>query len=269
MSDIDQRFRAERLQRQINEIEERERQASHRRHLQRIRAEFATPTKTIHIDGPIGQEPGELSAKWFRSQLPSDGSPIVVKFHSEGGSLFEAFAIYDLVEAYKGPKRAIVESMAFSAASMLLCAFDEVDVTPNGYVMIHSPHIEGDDNLEDSQKRLLAQLRDKMVGIYTAKTRKPRSFIERELDREVFYDAEASISLGIATRIAPASSAVVARLPQRVLAKLQASKLSAKAQWQTAVDAAAKTMPRADAVKHVDKNNPGLRQRMLAEVNRR
>jgi hypothetical protein len=32
--------------------------------------------RVIRIDGPIGQGPGEISARWVRSQLPADGSPI-------------------------------------------------------------------------------------------------------------------------------------------------------------------------------------------------
>lgn len=265
---IDQRFQAERLRRQIAEMETAERKANHQRQLAKVRAEFAKPARTIHIDSVIGDATGEISARWFRSQLPADGSPIVVKIHSEGGSVFEAFAIYDLIEGYRGPKRAVVESMAFSAASLLLCAFDEVDITPNGYVMVHSPHMDGKD-LSRSERELLENLRSRMVAIYSQKTGKPISVIDRLIDQETFFDAEASIGLGIASRIASASSAVVARLPQRVLAKLQSSKLSAKAQWQAAVDVAAATMPRAKAITSVDKTHPGLRQKMIAEINNR
>lgn len=266
--DIDQRFQAERLRRQIAEMETAERRANHQRQLAKVRAEFATPARTIHVDSVIGQEPGEISARWFRQQLPADGSPIVCKFHSEGGSVFEAFALYDQIEGYRGPKRAVVESMAFSAASMLLCAFDVVDITPNGYVMVHSPHMD-DKDLSRSERELLENLRARMVAIYAKKTGKPTSVIDRLIDQETFFDAEASIGLGIANRIAPASSAAVARLPQRVLAKLQSSKLSAKAQWQAAVDATAATMSRSKAITTVDKTHPGLRQKMIAEANGR
>ncbi|MCU0710432.1 MAG: Clp protease ClpP [Pirellula sp.] len=223
----------------------------------------------IQIHKPIGQAPGEFSAAMFRSQLPKNGEPLIVSFHSEGGSLFEAFAIFDMIKAYRGRKVAKVEAMAFSAASMLLCAFDSVEVSPNAYVMLHNPHFEGE-SVDDSQKRLLAQLRDRMVGIYADKTRRPRSFIERELDREVFYDAQASIGLGIANRIAPATLGVVARLPQRIVARIRSSDVSAKARWNTEVKARiAAGKNGIDAVRAVDREFPGLRLQMLAEVNKR
>ena len=43
--------------------------------------------KTITIDGVIGTGKGEISSRWFQSQLPTDGSEIEVEIHSEGGSV--------------------------------------------------------------------------------------------------------------------------------------------------------------------------------------
>jgi ATP-dependent Clp protease protease subunit len=226
--------------------------------------------RVIRIDGPIGQAPGEFSAKWFRSQLPSDGSPVEVKFHSEGGSVFEAFAIYDAIAGYRGKKTATVESMAFSAASMLLCAFDDVAASPNAYVMLHAPYFDGD--APASEKKLLANLRERLINIYASKTRQPVATITRMIDQETFFDAEASVSLGIVNRISTASSAVMARLPARVLAKLVSSKTAGTtvaARWKAAVDAKARTMPRAKAIVAVDKSHPGLRLAMIREANRR
>lgn len=221
--------------------------------------------RTISIDGPIGNQPGELSAKWFKNQLPADGSPIRVAFHSEGGSLFEAFAMLDAIRAYPGRKVASVESMAFSAASMLLCGFDDVSISPNGYVMIHSPYFDRDD-VSPSEQLLLGNLRERLVNIYAERTRKPISTISRMIDQETFFDAEAAVSLGIVNRISKASPGVLARrLPQRVLAKLTyrtASARSATARWQSAVLAFG-------SVREADRRNPGLRLAMLAEVNRR
>lgn len=227
--------------------------------------------RIIRIDGPIGQEPGEISARWFRSQLPVDGSPFEAKFHSEGGSVFEAFAIYDAVASYRGKKTATVESMAFSAASLLLCAFDDVGISPNGYCMIHAPHFDGED-VPKSEQALLASLRKKMIGIYASKTQKPVATISRLIDQETFFDAEASISLGIVNRIVRASSAVSARMPARILARIKAASpvgTTATARWRAAVDARATTMPRAKAIMAVDESHPGLRQRMIDEANGR
>lgn len=227
--------------------------------------------KVIHIDAPIGNAPGEISSKSFRSQLPADGGPIQVRFHSEGGSVFESFAILDAITDYQGPKSAIVSSMAFSAASLLLCAFDDVEITANGYTMLHHPHIESED-MTPSDKRLLAQLRTKMISIYAHKTGKSTAIIARLLDQETFFDAEASVDLGLVSRVASRSSLVSARLPNRVLARLRTASTgrTATSRWKAAVDAA---MPRCKsrmaAVSMVNRENPGLRQAFVNEVNAR
>jgi len=227
--------------------------------------------RTIRIDGPIGQAEGELSARWFRSQLPADGSPIEVRFHSEGGSVFESFGMFDTIKAYGGRKTAIVESMAFSAASLLLCAFDDVAISPNGYTMVHAPYFDSED-VPKSERALLASLRERMIGIYAEKTRKPIATISRMVDEETFLDAESSISLGIVNRISRIPLAFVARMPARILAKIKAASpvgTTATARWKAAVDAKAATMPRAKAIMEVEKTHPGLRQQFVAEFNKR
>lgn len=219
--------------------------------------------KTIRIDGPIGQEPGEISAKWFRSQLPSDGSHVEVRVHSEGGSVFEAFAIFDAVKAYSGRKTAVVESMAFSAASLLLCAFDDVAISPNGYTMVHAPYFDSEE-LPKSEHQLLESLRERMIGIYSEKTGKPIATISKMVDEETFLDAESSIRLGIVNRISRIPSAFLARMPARILARIKGSApgATATAKWKAAVAACG-------SVTKADQQNPGLRQKMLAEANRR
>jgi len=219
--------------------------------------------RTIRIDAPIGTEPGEISARWFRSQLPTDGSPVRVIFHSEGGSVFEAFAIHDAIQAYRGRKTASVESMAFSAASLLLCAFDETTISPNGYVMLHAPHLDGRE-ASGSERALLANLRRRLIDIYASKTRQPVATITRLIDAETFFDAEASVSLGLVDRVLSSRATITARaVPARVLARLSTSTtMNAKARWQAAVRACG-------SVRLADRKHPGLRLAMLAEVNRR
>lgn len=225
-----------------------------------IRAEMANGPKVIWLDGPIGQDDGEYSAAWLRSQLPTDNREIVVKIHSEGGSVFEAFAMFDILADYAGPKRCEVASMAFSAASLLPCCFDDSAITPNGYTMIHAPHMESDETTS-SEKVLLDELRSKMVDIYSVRTGKPESVIRRLVDNESFFDAEDSVALGLVHRVA-GRNVVAKKLPGRIVAKLKPS-TSAAGRWRAAVDANGGDIMKAD------KQNPGLRLKMLAEVNRR
>jgi len=75
--------------------------------------------KEIRIDGVIGQGEGEVSAAWVRTQLPSNGTDAIrVSMHSEGGSVFEGFAIHDVFQAYTGPKTIAIESVYYTQLTL-------------------------------------------------------------------------------------------------------------------------------------------------------
>lgn len=170
----------------------------------------------IVIDGIIGNGQGEISAQMVKSQLPSTGEPITVKIHSEGGSVFEGFAIYDALAAYQGQKTAIIESSAFSIASFIPMACDQIEITPNGYMMLHNPYVgvEGDDEELAKQSQLLGQLKTNMVNAYVQRTGKPEDEIRAILKQETYLNASDAVAMGFCNRITekPITGRVFARL---------------------------------------------------------
>ena len=184
--------------------------------------------KTIRIDGVIGRGPNEVTADSVREQLPANGSdPIAVKIHSEGGSVFEGFAIYDALAAYEGPKSLSIESSAFSIASFIAMAFDDVAISPNGFVMIHNPAamIDGDDEEMAASAELLASLKSQMIAAYSRRSGKSEDEIRGLMKRETYLNAEQAVAMGFAQRIAgqPVMGRPFARLsnmPHGVVAAL-------------------------------------------------
>lgn len=159
---------------------------------------------TITIDGIIGRNEGEVSAQAVASMLPVDRStPIEVVIHSEGGSVFEGFAIHDLLASYPGPKKARVASSAFSIASFIPMEFDEIEITPNGYMMIHCPsaEVDGDDEELSRNANLLKDLKAKMVAAYSRRSGKAPEVIADMLKRETWLNAEQAVAMGLANRI--------------------------------------------------------------------
>jgi ATP-dependent protease ClpP protease subunit len=162
-------------------------------------------TKTIRIDGVIGTGDGEISAAMVREQLPQNGAdPIAVKIHSEGGSVFEGFAIHDAFAAYQGPKSLSIESSAFSIASFIACAFDDVEISSNGYMMLHNPYaqVEGDDEDFARQSEMLGKLKSSMVSAYAQRSGKSEDEIKAILKNETYLNAQQSVEMGLAKRIA-------------------------------------------------------------------
>ncbi len=160
--------------------------------------------KEIRIDGVIGQGEGEVSAAWVRAELPSNGTDAIrVSMHSEGGSVFEGFAIYDVFTKYAGPKTIAIESTAFSISSFIAMAFDEIEMSPNAYFMLHNPRIgiEGDDDELAQSAAMIADLKTNMVNAYARRTGKPVEEIQAVLKAETYFNAADAVAFGLADRI--------------------------------------------------------------------
>jgi ATP-dependent protease ClpP protease subunit len=159
--------------------------------------------KQIIIDGVIGTNPGEISASMVKAQLPTTGEPIELVIHSEGGSVFEGFAIFDAVNEYPGRKTASIKSSAFSIASLIPMACDEVSITPNGYMMIHRPYggIEGDDEQMTNQAELIRDMRAKMTTAYSVRSGRSEEEIAAMMERETLLNAEKCLAMGFVNRI--------------------------------------------------------------------
>lgn len=170
----------------------------------------------IKIDGVIGRGPNQISSNWVHSQLPTDGSEIAVKIHSEGGSVFEGFRIYDILAAYEGKKTAVIESCAFSIASFIPLACDEVVITPNGYMMLHNPRmgVEGDDVELAKSSEDLKKYKANMIEAYAKKTGRPENEVLDILKAETYLNAREAVAIGLADRIAekPVTGRVFAQL---------------------------------------------------------
>jgi len=124
--------------------------------------------------------------------------------HSEGGSVFEGFAIHDEFAKYKGPKSLSIESSAFSISSFIPCAFEDVEISPNGYMMLHNPYTqaEGDDEYLARQSDLLGKLKSSMIAAYAQRSGKSEDEIKSILKNETYLNAQQSVEMGLAKRIA-------------------------------------------------------------------
>jgi ATP-dependent protease ClpP protease subunit len=140
----------------------------------------------------------------LRSELPSNGTdPIRVSVHSEGGSVFEGFACHDVLAEYKGPKTIAVESTAFSIASFIAMAGDEIEMSPNAYFMLHNPriNIEGDDEELAKKSGMISSLKTTMVNGYAQRTGKSTDEIQAILKAETYFNATEAVAFGLADRV--------------------------------------------------------------------
>ena len=185
----------------------------------------------IKLYGPIGY-PG-ITSPTFKSLL-ADCDPsqeLIIRIDSEGGSVFDGLGIHDAIAAWPGDVRAVVESSAFSIASFIAMAADTIEITENGYLMLHNPYTTTEGDSEDLQKQaeLLGKLRDSMVSAYAGKTGKSREEVEAVMRAETWLDAREAQASGFVDSILPTArkSVAVARfkgnMPERVIQSLNDS----------------------------------------------
>lgn len=85
-------------------------------------------------------EPGlYIAPESFLEDLAAvkDKSAITIKINSCGGDLYTGIAIHNAIKGLSGTKTVIIDGIAASAASVIACAGDDVQVYPGSMIMIH------------------------------------------------------------------------------------------------------------------------------------
>jgi ATP-dependent protease ClpP protease subunit len=156
----------------------------------------------IKLYGVIGEDVTAQSVKTLLAKM-DQSQPLFVRIDSEGGSVFDGLSIYEAFAAYPGPKKAVIEPTAFSIASYIAAAFDDVEIVGNGYMMIHSPWTEAAGTASDLHKQaeLLDKLQASMVQAYSQRTGKSEDEIKALLEKETWLNAQEAVQMGLATRV--------------------------------------------------------------------
>ena len=101
-----------------------------------------TAAAEIYIYGDIGESWYEetVSATSFVRDLQAlDVEAITVRINSIGGSVPDGLAIYNAIKRHKATVTTEVDGMAFSIASLIAMAGDQVHMANNAMLMIHAP----------------------------------------------------------------------------------------------------------------------------------
>ena len=132
-------------------------------------------------------------------------SNITIKINSCGGDLYTGIAIHNAIKGLEGTKTVIVEGIAASAASVIMCAGDDVQVYPGSMVMIHgvSGLLWDYYNLQDLkklQKDFDASERA-IAEIYHAKTGIATDQLRNMMTRETWMVGQEAIDNGFANTL--------------------------------------------------------------------
>lgn len=131
-----------------------------------------------------------------------DKAEVVIKINSCGGDLYTGIAIHNALKGLSGHKTVIVEGIAASAASVIACAGDEVQVHPGSIIMIHCCASVFYDYMsaEDLKKALkgMEAADAAMAEIYHAKTNINVETLRSMMSKETWMTGRQAVEKGFA-----------------------------------------------------------------------
>ena len=170
----------------------------------------------IDIYGDIGESFwGEsITASSVKDQLKEMKGDVTVRINSGGGSVFEGFAMYNLLKAHDGKVTTINDGIAASAASTVFMAGDERITADNALTMIHNPWSLAFGDAEEMRNtaNLLDKIKGSIIKTYTAGTDLSDDEVSNMMSDETWLDADEAIKQGFATDKAEDSSKAVANM---------------------------------------------------------
>ncbi len=153
-------------------------------------------------------EPGlYITPEGFMEDLAAvrDKKHITVKLNSCGGDLYTGIAIHNALKALSGEVNVVVEGIAASAASVIMCAGDTISVYPGSLVMIHGVSVFLWDalNIQDMKqlmKRIDASERA-VAEIYHAKTGLAVETLRGMMAKETWLTGREALEKGFADSV--------------------------------------------------------------------
>ena len=168
-----------------------------------------TGERTLRLEGVITDDDfiawifyGK-TAREFQEELNSGEGDISVWINSEGGDVFAASKIYNMLRAYRGKVTVKIDAIAASAATIVAMAGDVIEISPVGIMMIHNPstYAEGDSAEMKIAARMLDEVKETIINAYELKTKLPREQLAQMMDDETWIHARKAIDLGFADKI--------------------------------------------------------------------
>lgn len=163
-------------------------------------------TSIIQLFGDIGES--WFSDGWtlekFKAAINSTGSPaLTIELKSNGGDVFEAFAIYDAIRAIKARVTVDVIGTSASAATIIASAADKVRISENSRYLVHNAQTFVDGNkekLKDVYDQLVS-IDNQILDVYVKRTGKSRETLASLMTEERFMTASEALDWGFVDEI--------------------------------------------------------------------
>ena len=143
---------------------------------------------------------GGIGAKRVAEDVKALGTldEINVRINSDGGQVFDGFAIYNTLVRNSARIVVDVDGLAASIASIIAMAGDEINMAANASMMIHDPWGFAAGTAEEMRKtaELMDQLRSQLVDTYNAQANIDAEKISELMSEETWMTADQALEWG-------------------------------------------------------------------------
>lgn len=140
--------------------------------------------------------PGKI--KGMLEQAKEQGEPVELVINSNGGVVNAAFEIVSELQEFKGDVKARIVC-AMSAATLIACAADCVEMESGGMYMIHNTQIggiSGDYRAFEKTADALKQYNESILNIYEKKTGLSREKLQQLMDSDTHMTVARAMQFG-------------------------------------------------------------------------
>ncbi len=148
---------------------------------------------------------GVIVSQLLYLEAEDSEEPIHIYISSPGGSVMAGFAILDTMQLIKAPVYTYAMGMVASMAAVLFTCGEQGHryILPNAEVMIHQPlgGTQGQASDIEIQANHIIKLKKRLYKIISKATGKNVRTIEKESDRDNYFEASEAIKFGLADTI--------------------------------------------------------------------
>jgi len=145
-----------------------------------------------------------VTAEDFVADLVKIDTPkIRVRINSPGGSFFGGVAIYNALRTHPAEVTTVVDSLAASAASIILQGGDRRVMMQHSSAMIHDAWGLVIGNAAEMEKyaQELRKVNGTIADIYAERAGKPKSMFAAMMSDETWFDHDEAIDVGLADEV--------------------------------------------------------------------
>ncbi|WP_299145985.1 head maturation protease, ClpP-related [uncultured Tateyamaria sp.] len=199
----------------------------------------------LYLYGTVGRDFwGEdcFTAADVSTFLDEAEGDITVYVNSGGGLVHEGVTIYNLLRAYAGHKRVVIQGVAASIASVIVLAGDDIVMGDGAMMMVHDPaqwFIDGR-GTEDEHRRVadgLGKAAQNMAKLYARRTGMSQDEAREIMRAETWMDGDEALEQGFVTELAqdPETDVSVAAFDYALYANAPAAMKSAGREIQSQI----------------------------------